>query len=952
MPHHIKGFIFQVFCSILLIIIGVVAPLFSQVEVGLNPPGLKWQYLDSPHYQVIFPSSRAQDAQRVASLLDHILQNDSLMIGAAPYKVPIILQNQTVISNGFVTLAPWRSEFFLNPPQFQFAGVAPWLDLLTIHEYRHVQQITQARQGFGGKFLRIFFGQGGWAFNGGAIQPRWFLEGDAVYVETVNTLGGRGRTPAFENEYRALRLAGLSYNYEKASFFSFKDFVPSHYHLGYYLTTHARRKYGEGVWDKVLAETYRKIGLYRFSKALRGTTNLNTKGLYFDTMKELDSLWKVQDQQIKPLEGKLRTTEAKPQYTNYRYPNYLPNGDLIVLKSSLSQIGTIYRIDAQGQEYRLFQPGIGLGQILSVNNNKVAWSEFRFHPRWFGQTYSILRSYDIATGEKVKISARSKLFAPALSGDGSKLAAVEAADEGTNSLVILDAQNGGEMQRYKMAPGEFLAFPKWHPDGQRVFVVVRNRQGNYVNVYSQQDEEGQVVIPLMTASIDRIFAHGKFLYFSSALTGVQNIYAWNMQTGERFQLTETRFGAFDPTISHDGEKLAYSEYTAQGYEIRELDLKQALWKQSEFDYQLGSNYFAPLMDQNGEDITNLELPQQEFNPRPFKHLTKGLFNVHSWYPFVTTEEFGVGVLSRNIMNSMALRGEFSYNTDENSWQTLVQMSYGGFFPILDATLSTGERQTENLVQTTDTLSIIGYRGRWREHAVTAGLRLPFNLTHGNYFANLTLAPKYQHFDVDYFDGITDALRDEDFGIWGVDVSFSNVQASALQNILPKWAQILDITYQKTVGNGENQGERFNIQGTLVFPGLFRNHSFFLSGGYQSEDIVDAYRFEDNFRDARGYGSGPFEDLYRVSANYTLPLFYPDAALGSLAYFKRVRANLFYDYSRGEVLSSSAKMRSWGVELQTDFRFLRLIDVGMGVRYGYLTDRDRDFFELVVSYIQF
>ena len=951
MPNNFKNTLLQVLGILLFWAFGL-QPINAQVPVGLTSPGVKWRYAETPNYQVIYPIAREKDAIRVAGVLDHILKYDSLIIGIKPHKVSIILQNQTVISNGFVTLAPWRSEFYLNPPQFQFAGVAPWLDLLTIHEYRHVQQITQARQGFAGKLLRVLFGQSGWAFYGGAIQPRWFLEGDAVYAETVYSLGGRGRTPAFENQYRALRLSGQKYDYEKASFFSFKDFIPSHYHLGYYLTTHARRTYGEEVWDKVLLETYNKIGLYRFSKALRQETGLTTKQLYYRTFEELDSIWGVQDKQITPQSTRLISSKTRDRYTNYRYPNYLSNGEVLVHKSSLNEIGTVYRIDSLGQEQKLFSPGIGIGGHLSTNDRTVVWSEFRFHPRWFNQSYSIIRSYDLESGVKTKITSRSKLFAPAVSGDGSRLAAVEVATDGVNSLVVLDAKTGKELDRFATDPGDFLAFPKWHPDNKRVFATWRNSQGNGVNAYHIDTDQVQETIPLTTATIDRIYPHGEFIFFSSSLTGVQNIFAWNTQTAEQFQVTETRFGAFDPSVSKDGKRLIYSEYTADGYETREVNLTGSPWKQSAFNYRLGSNYFEPLLTTTSRDLTNTRLQSGEFNTKPFKHLTKGLFNIHSWYPIVSTEEFGLAVLSKNIMSSMSLTGQFTYNTDENSWKTLFQMSYGPFFPILDATVSTGERQTENLVLTTDTLSIVGYRGRWQEHTISAGLRVPLNLTHGNYFSNLTLAPRYQHFIVDYFDGVTDLLRDEDFGSWAFEISFRRSQSTALQNILPRWAQVLDVDYQSTVGNGENQGKRLTIDGTLIFPGILKNHSFFISGAYQKEDIVDAYRFEDIFRDARGYGSGPFEHLYRISGNYTLPLFYPDLSLGSIAYFKRLRANLFYDWSQGEVLDSQNKMRSMGVELLTDFRLIRLIDVGIGVRYGYLTDRDRDFFELVISSIQF
>ena len=207
--------------------------IMAQVDVGLNAPNVKWYQINNEDYEVIYPEGREDEANRVANILDYLLEHDSLMLSHPRTRVPIILQRETVIPNGFVSIGPWRSEYYLNPPQFQFAGITPWLDMLTLHEYRHVQQVSNARRGVAGKLLRGVFGQGGWAFYNRAVMPRWFLEGDAVFAETVFSKGGRGRTPDFERSYRALRLADFDYHYEKASFRSFKDFVPSHYNLGY-----------------------------------------------------------------------------------------------------------------------------------------------------------------------------------------------------------------------------------------------------------------------------------------------------------------------------------------------------------------------------------------------------------------------------------------------------------------------------------------------------------------------------------------------------------------------------------------------------------------------------------------------------------------------------------------------------------------------------------------------
>ena len=922
--------------------------LKGQVNVGVNPPNISWNQIDSEGYQIIFPETRIRDANRVANLLDYILSDDSLTLSYPPVKVPVILQNQTVVPNGFVSIGPWRSEYNLTPPQFQFAGIVPWMDMLTIHEYRHVQQVANARAGMAGKWLRILFGQGGWAFYNRAVMPRWFLEGDAVYAETVYSKGGRGRSPDFEKAYRTLRVDGFNYDYEKASSGSYRDFIPSHYDLGYYMTTFARRKFGTEVWDEILTNTYSKPGFYRFSKAVRGATGYSTKELYRHTMSDLDHWWKQQDDDIYPLKDRLASPNPGKIFTNYRFPNYLSETILIVQKSSLAQIRTVYSLE-DGKENELFLPGISLSEHFSLGGGKLAWSEIRFHPRWSGEDYGVIRLYDFATQKLHKISGKGKLSAPGLSPDGKLIGAVESNTDGTIYLVIIDVNTGQEQHRTSVPEGDFISFPRWNDNNRTIFVAGRNLQGNFLRSYDLPSRSWKEHIAPIDYTIDRIYPKGKYVFFSSSLTGVQNIFALDASTTEIFQMTNSRFGAFDPAVSPDGKRLAYSDYSAMGFRTREIKLSDALWRQPVGALGQGANYLSELINREAGDITE-RVPQRQRDIGPYNYFTRGLFNVHSWYPYITTEEFGIGVLSRNIMNTLAINGQFTYNTNENSWKTLLRSSYGPYFPILDLEVSTGERQSKQMISAADSLRL--YIGQWKEHAFAAGIRVPLNITHGNYPSGISLSSMYRHYIVDYLDGVTDGSRNENFGSVDFDFSFQRAQTRALQNIYPRWAQSVSLNYQSTLGENENQGEIFTVNSSLFFPGAFRNHSLFFTGGFQKEDIINAYRFEDVFTNARGYGSNPFENIFRVSVNYTLPVWYPDLAIGSLAFFQRLRGNLFYDYSKGSLLDIKTELRSFGVELVTDFRLIRLAEIGAGVRLGRKVDADDYFAEFFITSIRF
>src|SRR3546814_20333154 len=85
------------------------------VDYGQNPPGLKWKQMETPHFQVIFPDVLLGEARRTAEIMEYFRPYESSTIRVFPEKTPLLLQKQPVISNGFVTLALRRTEFYITP---------------------------------------------------------------------------------------------------------------------------------------------------------------------------------------------------------------------------------------------------------------------------------------------------------------------------------------------------------------------------------------------------------------------------------------------------------------------------------------------------------------------------------------------------------------------------------------------------------------------------------------------------------------------------------------------------------------------------------------------------------------------------------------------------------------------------------------------------------------------
>jgi hypothetical protein len=214
-------------------------------ESGTEPASVRWQQIHTEHFRVIFPTDAAHDGQRAANVLEYIYSKEGKTLNHQPAKIPVVLHNRTAFSNGFVSWAPKRSEWFLTPPQDNYAQ--DWLEQLAVHEYRHVVQIDKLNQGIT-KALGFAVGQQAVGAISGLL-PMWFLEGDAVATETALTNAGRGRNPAFEMPLRTIALSGKYQKYDKALFGSYRDHVPNHYELGYQIVSWTRERYGAKTFE-------------------------------------------------------------------------------------------------------------------------------------------------------------------------------------------------------------------------------------------------------------------------------------------------------------------------------------------------------------------------------------------------------------------------------------------------------------------------------------------------------------------------------------------------------------------------------------------------------------------------------------------------------------------------------------------------------------------------------
>lgn len=220
-------------------------------QFGAFPPATKWNQINTDTARVIFDNKVISQAQRISAIIHRMSKEDRASLGGKIRKINVVLHPNTTLANGYVALAPFRSEYYLIPSSniFEF-GSTPWNEELAIHEHRHVQQYSNFNKGLS-KLGGFVLGQNGQALFNALAIPDWFFEGDAVHSETAFTAQGRGRAPYFFNGFKALWHEGRDYSWLKLRNGSLVDYVPNHYQLGYLLTNWGYQQYGSEFWGKV-----------------------------------------------------------------------------------------------------------------------------------------------------------------------------------------------------------------------------------------------------------------------------------------------------------------------------------------------------------------------------------------------------------------------------------------------------------------------------------------------------------------------------------------------------------------------------------------------------------------------------------------------------------------------------------------------------------------------------
>ena len=193
-----------------IVLLTAVLLLLAVPAVAKFDPSFTWTTLETPHFLIHYHQGGEALARKTAQIAEDVHARLVPRIKWEPKgKTQVVLVDAMDEANGMTTVIPYNIMVLLltqpvGEPGFGTTPYEDWMRTLITHEYTHVLQLDMVTGGLGGVMQPIF----GRFYFPNALQPIWLIEGLAVYEETAQTAGGRGRSAGADMVLRMATLEG------------------------------------------------------------------------------------------------------------------------------------------------------------------------------------------------------------------------------------------------------------------------------------------------------------------------------------------------------------------------------------------------------------------------------------------------------------------------------------------------------------------------------------------------------------------------------------------------------------------------------------------------------------------------------------------------------------------------------------------------------------------------
>ncbi len=953
---------------LLLLSFTTVRAAAQYVVSGSAPASLRWKQIRAKDYKLIFPDYYLPKAQLVRAYLDTLQPHIGYGLRPLFNRLPVVLYPTNLHSNGLVTWAPKRVELYTAPPTRQFA--VPWLKQLTLHEYRHVIQMSNLNIGFT-KAASYLLGE---QIIGlvAMVPPRWFFEGDAVAAETALTAFGRGLQPEFSIEYRAMVHEDEKFfNLDQWICGSLKENIPDKYKLGYQVVTAAREYYGADFWEKVIRYCGRNpYFIVSPNIAYRKYAGTDTRRLLLRTFNDLKAYWEKASSV--PNTASFVDTGSR-SYTLYEYPLPYPGGRIIARKKDMDSTYRFVVLDTASRRERTLRYSTQLSSRPILKGDTLLWTEYVPSLFWEQQNRSAVKAMRLKEkpdglhgGRPYTLFRNENCFYITPTGhDGYAMIVY---DRLNNPSVLLTDTAFRETGRLPL-PGDDTSVNgmAWDDATGRLCIILLDNEGMYLaEILRKPVLSLRKLTQPSYITVDNLTARGGRLYFNSIQSGKDEAHIYDLNTGKEYRATTSQYGTVMPAAVNDSLLLAVT-YRRNGYFPSVQPLTDSLREVA--PARMPVNLLNPPRQSWGWQIDSIDITAKEAaDAPPARRYARipHLFRVHSWIPIsldvqelVDEHRFDLGIgitaMSQNTLGSMVTLVQYGWLPNKKSNYVMAHAEYTGLPLHLSLDLEYGGYdQSVYAPSLPESSPVLPFSdGLKKQLQATAGLSLPMNFSDGANIRHLVPFASFSYYNSLIYNYANRSLKKGNYKLTS-GVSFYNYRYTTPKELNPKLGYLLRLSYTMNPVRGDF-GKLLNLYARGYLPGFARLHSLTLEGNLQRQ-----WGGSYNYLQKTLYPQGCYYDfasknLFAAAASYRFPLAFPDGGIPNVLYFKRIALNLFGQYARNTLISASGDSPTlhpytYGGELLLDFNVFRIgVDLNVGLSVYKPSDHRKPMFGASVGF---
>jgi hypothetical protein len=537
-------------------------------------PHLRFRVIRTPHFSVLFHQGEDEMAARLGVIAEEVHATLSRQLNVESERhTRVILVDQNDDANGWATPLPFDTievSAAAPAPSDAIGNTDDWLRLVFTHEYTHILHLDQSRGLFAG--LRRIFGRAPLLFPN-LFLPGWETEGLATFYETADTGFGRLRSGEFRLIVDAAARAGRMDPIDRATG-ALVDWPGANgaYAYGARFHEYLAQRFGPNVFGQLAAATAGRVPYFP-GGAYKKVFGASAKELWRDFV--------TAQVPTRGSDGRFQrevpTAGSEPVRVTHRGfvaagPRWLPDGSLLYSSRSPHEFPSMQIVHPDGRTTRLTDRY--LGEQVSISNGRVYFDQRELVRNVGLQADLYLVGLDGTRVDRLTRGARAA--DPDVSPDGRTLVHTE--QEGGRSRLVLrpiEIADGdvrlGDPRTLRDDPATQYAAPHWSPDG-RWLAAERRRPGGRPDVVVIDFDDGSIRWTV-TADDGRV-GEPEWLGATRLVVSWErpnspfNLYEVDL-TGpvDARALIELPDGARSPAVSPSGDRIAFSGYTIDGYDI-------------------------------------------------------------------------------------------------------------------------------------------------------------------------------------------------------------------------------------------------------------------------------------------------------------------------------------------------------------------------------------------------